>query len=185
MHLDIKPQPRGSGPEFSQFISGGMVPRRYIPAVEAGVKEYCTEVLLGFPVVNLFDGQHHAVDSSDMAFRRAGILAMKDTLPNCGPVLLEPICNVNIAIPNQYTSNAQSIITKRRGQILGFQAKESWTDWDEAEANIPQSELHDLTIDLRSQTMGIGSFEWSFDHMAELTGRAADDVIEQHKAAVE
>ena len=162
-----------------------MVPRQYIPAVEAGVKEYCTEVLLGFPVVNLFDGQHHAVDSSDMAFRRAGILAMKDALPNCGPVLLEPICNVNIAIPNQYTSNAQSIITKRRGQILGFQAKEGWTGWDEVEANIPQSELHDLTIDLRSQTMGIGSFEWSFDHMAELTGRAADDVIEQHKAAVE
>ncbi len=133
VHLDIKPQPRGSGFEFSQLISGGMVPHQYIPAVEAGVKEYCTEVLLGFPVVNLFDGQHHAVDSSDMAFRRAGIVAMKDTLPNCGPVLLEPICDVNIAIPNQYTSNAQSIITKRRGQILGFQAKESWTDWDEVE----------------------------------------------------
>tara|TARA_A100000164_G_scaffold51182_1_gene39797 strand:+ start:54 stop:260 length:207 start_codon:yes stop_codon:yes gene_type:complete len=68
---------------------------------------------------------------------------------------------------------------------LSFQAKKGWTGWDEVEANIPQSELHDLTIDLRSQTMGIGSFEWSFDHMAELTGRAADDVIEQHKAAVE
>ena len=189
VHLDIKPQPRGSGFEFSQSISGGVVPRQYIPAVEAGVREYCTEGPLGFPVVdlsvNLFDGQHHAVDSSDMAFRRAGKLAMKDALPNCGPVLLEPICNVNIAIPNQYTSNAQSIITKRRGQISGFQAKDGWTGWDEVEANIPQSELHDLAIDLRSQTMGIGSFEWSFDHMAELAGRAADDVIEQHKAAAE
>jgi elongation factor G len=189
VHLDIKPQPRGSGFEFSQSISGGVVPRQYIPAVEAGVKEYCTEGPLGFPVVdlsvNLFDGQHHAVDSSDMAFRRAGILAMKDALPNCSPVLLEPICNVNIAIPNQYTSNAQSIITKRRGQILSFQAKDGWTGWDEVQANIPQSELHDLAIDLRSQTMGIGSFEWSFDHMAELAGRAADDVIEQHKAAAE
>ena len=189
VHLDIKPQPRGSSFEFSQSISGGVVPRQYIPAVEAGVKEYCTEGPLGFPVVdlsvNLFDGQHHAVDSSDMAFRRAGILAMKDALPNCSPVLLEPICNVNIAIPNQYTSNAQSIITKRRGQILSFQAKDGWTGWDEVQANIPQSELHDLAIDLRSQTMGIGSFEWSFDHMAELAGRAADDVIEQHKAAAE
>ena len=189
VHLDIKPQPRGSGFEFSQSISGGVVPRQYIPAVEAGVKEYCTEGPLGFPVVdlsvNLFGGQHHAVDSSDMAFRRAGILAMKDALPNCSPVLLEPVCNVNIAIPNQYTSNAQSIITKRRGQILSFQAKDGWTGWDEVQANIPQSELHDLAIDLRSQTMGIGSFEWSFDHMAELAGRAADDVIEQHKAAAE
>tara|TARA_Y100001934_G_scaffold280873_1_gene388797 strand:+ start:568 stop:2592 length:2025 start_codon:yes stop_codon:yes gene_type:complete len=189
VHLDIKPKPRGAGFEFSESISGGVVPRQYIPAVEAGVKEYCTEGPLGFPVVdlsvNLFDGQHHAVDSSDMAFRRAGILAMKDALPNCGPVLLEPICSVNIAIPNQYTSNAQSIVTKRRGQILGFQAKEGWPGWDEVQANIPQSELHDLTIDLRSQTMGIGTFSWSFDHMAELTGRAADDVIEQQKAAAQ
>lgn len=189
IHLEIKPRPRGAGFDFSDSISGGVVPKQYIPAVEHGVKEYCTEGPLGFPVVdlsvNLFDGQHHAVDSSDMAFRRAGILAMKDALPNCGPVLLEPICSVNISIPNQYTSNAQSIVTKHRGQILGFQAKDGWTGWDEVQANIPQSELHDLTIDLRSQTMGIGTFEWSFDHMAELTGRAADDVIEQHRMAAE
>jgi len=185
VHLEIKPKPRGTGFEFSESISGGVVPRQYIPAVEAGVKEYCTEGPLGFPVidlaVNLFDGQHHAVDSSDMAFRRAGILAMKDALPNCAPVLLEPVCSVNIAIPNQYTSNAQSIVTKRRGQILGFQAREGWNGWDEVQANVPQSELHDLIIDLRSQTMGIGTFDWSFDHMAELTGRAADDVIEQQR----
>ncbi len=185
VHLEIKPKPRGTGFEFTESISGGVVPRQYIPAVESGVKEYCTEGPLGFPVidlaVNLFDGQHHAVDSSDMAFRRAGILAMKDALPNCNPVLLEPICSVNIAIPNQYTSNAQSIVTKRRGQILGFQAKDGWNGWDEVQANIPQSELHDLIIDLRSQTMGIGTFDWSFDHMAELTGRAADDVIEQQR----
>lgn len=189
VHLDIKPLPRGNGIEFSESISGGVVPRQYIPAVEHGVKEYCTEGPLGFPVVdvavNLFDGQHHAVDSSDMAFRRAGIMAMKDALPNCAPVLLEPICSVSISIPNQYTSNAQGIVTKRRGQILGFQAKIGWPGWDEIEADIPQSELHDLTIDLRSQTMGIGTFAWRFDHMAELTGRAADDVIEKHKAAAE
>jgi len=135
--------------------------------------------------VDLFDGQHHAVDSSDMAFRRAGILAMKDALPNCAPVLLEPICSVNIAVPNRYTSNAQSIISKRRGQILGFSAKEGWDGWDEVQANMPQSELHDLIIDLRSQTMGIGTFDWEFDHMAELTGRLADDIIEHQKEAAE
>ena len=189
VHLDIKPKQRGTGFEFSQSISGGVVPRQYIPAVEAGVKEYCTEGPLGFPVVDisvdLFDGQHHAVDSSDMAFRRAGILAMKDALPNCAPVLLEPICSVNIAVPNRYTSNAQSIISKRRGQILGFSAKEGWDGWDEVQANMPQSELHDLIIDLRSQTMGIGTFDWEFDHMAELTGRLADDIIEHQKEAAE
>lgn len=189
IHLDIKPLPRGKGIEFSESISGGAVPRNYIPAVEHGVREYCTEGPLGFPVVDvaidLFDGQYHTVDSSDMAFRRAGILAMKEALPNCGPVLLEPICSVNIAIPNQYTSNAQSIVTKRRGQILGFTAKEGWPGWDEVQANIPQAELHDLIIDLRSQTMGIGTFEWKFDHMAELSGRQADEVIQQNRAAAE
>ena len=189
IHLDIKPLPRGKGVVFSESITGGAVPRQYIPAVEHGVREYCTEGPLGFPVVDvavdLFDGQYHTVDSSDMAFRRAGILAMKEALPNCGPVLLEPICSVRIAIPNQYTSNAQSIVTKRRGQILGFTAKDGWTGWDEVQANIPQSELHDLIIDLRSQTMGIGTFEWSFDHMAELSGRQADEVIEQRRAAAE
>ncbi len=189
VHLDIKPLPRGGGLEFSQSISGGSVPRQYIPAVEAGVREYCTEGPLGFPVidvaVNLFDGQHHTVDSSDMAFRRAGILAMKEALPNCNPVLLEPICAVTVSIPNQYTSNAQGIITKRRGQILGFNPKEGWEGWDEVQAHMPQSELHDLIIDLRSQTMGVGTFDWTFDHMAELSGRLADTVIAQTKGTTE
>ena len=187
IHLDIKPMPRGAGFKFSQSVKGGVVPTQYIPAVEAGVKEYLTEGPLGFPVVdiavNLYDGQHHAVDSSDMAFRRAGILAMKDALPTCNPVLLEPICQVKISVPNDFTSNAQSIISRRRGQILGFAAREGWDGWDEVEAHMPQSELLDLIAELRSQTMGVGTFEWEFDHLSELTGRAADMVIEQQKAA--
>ena len=187
VHIEIKPLPRGGGFQFDEVIHGGSVPRNYIPAVEAGVKEYLTEGPLGFPVVDLsvtlFDGQHHAVDSSDMAFRRAGILAMKDGLPQCAPILLEPICKVTLSVPNEFTANAQGVITKRRGQILGFMAKEGWVNWDEVEAYMPQSELHDLIIELRSLSHGIGTFEWQSDHLAELTGREATNVVEARKEA--
>ena len=187
VHVEIKPMPRGSGFQFDETIHGGSVPKNYIPAVEAGVKEYLSEGPLGFPVVdlsvNLFDGQHHAVDSSDMAFRRAGILAMKDGLPQCAPVLLEPICKVTLSVPSEFTANAQGIITKRRGQILGFSPKEGWDGWDEVSAFMPQSELHDLIIELRSLSQGVGTFEWEFDHLNELAGREANIVIEARKAA--
>lgn len=189
VHLEIKPRKRGEGFEFVDKISGGVVPRQYIPAVEAGVKEYMAEGPLGFPVVDLsvtlFDGQHHSVDSSDMAFRRAGILAMKDALPNCDPVLLEPIASVTISIPSEYTGQAQSVITKRRGQILGFASKDGWKGWDEVNAYMPQSELHDLIVDLRSLTLGVGTFDWKFDHLAELIGREADAIVTEHKGAEE
>ena len=187
VQVEIKPLPRGSGCQFDETIHGGSVPKNYIPAVEAGVKEYLTEGPLGFPVVdlsvNLFDGQHHAVDSSDMAFRRAGILAMKDGLPQCAPVLLEPICKVTLSVPSEFTANAQGIITKRRGQILGFNPKEGWDGWDEVGAFMPQSELHDLIIELRSLSQGVGTFEWEFDHLTELAGREADMVIEARREA--
>lgn len=189
VHLEIKPLPRGQGFEFVDKITGGVVPRQYIPAVEHGVQEYMTEGPLGFPVVDLsvtlYDGQHHAVDSSDMAFRRAGIQAMKEALPQCNPVLLEPIALVTISIPSEYTGQAQSVITKRRGQILGFDTKQGWSGWDEVKANMPQSELLDLIVDLRSLTVGVGTFEWQFDHLAELTGRDADVIIAQRKEAAE
>jgi len=189
VHLDIKPLPRGEGFEFIDKITGGVVPRQYIPAVEHGVQEYMKEGPLGFPVIDvsvtLYDGQHHSVDSSDMAFRRAGILAMKEALPQCNPVLLEPIALVTISIPSEYTGQAQSVITKRRGQILGFDTREGWIGWDEVKANMPQSELHDLIVDLRSLTLGVGTFEWEFDHLAELAGRDADIIVAQRKEAAE
>jgi elongation factor G len=185
VHLDIKPLPRGQGFEFIDKISGGVVPRQYIPAVEHGVQEYMQEGPLGFPVIDLsvtlYDGQYHSVDSSDMAFRRAGILAMKEALPQCSPVLLEPIALVTISIPSEYTGQAQGVITKRRGQILGFDTKEGWSGWDEVKANMPQSELHDLIVDLRSLTLGVGTFEWKFDHLAELAGRDADQIVAQRR----
>jgi len=177
VHIEIRPLPRGGGFLFEEKIHGGAVPRNYIPAVETGIKEYLTEGPLGFPVVDvavtLFDGQHHAVDSSDMAFRRAGILAMKDGMPQCAPTLLEPVCKVTLSVPSEFTANAQGVITKRRGQILGFAPKQGWENWDEVEAYMPQAELHDLIIDLRSLSQGVGAFEWAFDHLNPLTGRDA------------
>jgi len=108
---------------------------------------------------------------------------MKDGLPQCAPVLLEPICKVRLSVPSEFTANAQGVITKRRGQILGFTPKEGWDGWDEVEAFMPQSELHDLIIELRSLSQGVGTFEWSFDHLNELAGRDAEIVIDARKEA--
>jgi elongation factor G len=187
VHIEIKPLPRGSGFEFTEKITGGAVPRQYIPAVEAGVREYMNQGPLGFPLVdfavNLYDGQYHAVDSSDMAFKLAAIAGMKEAAPTCDPVLLEPICEVHIYIPNAYTAKVQGLISKRRGQILGFDAKEGWSGWDDVAAHMPQAELHNIIIELRSLTFGVGTYEWKFDHLAELTGRIADNVVASREKA--
>ncbi len=181
VHLDIKPLPRGSGFNFEQKISGGVVPRQYIPAVEHGVKDYLSRGPLGFHVVDLSvtltDGQHHAVDSSDMAFRAAGQLAMREGMPKCNPVLLEPIFQATISVPNQFTSRLQRLVSGRRGQILGFDAKDGWKGWDEVSVQMPQSEMHDLINELRSITQGVGTFDWKFDHLQELAGKEADQVV--------
>jgi elongation factor G len=187
VQIEIKPLPRGSGFEFSESITGGAVPRQYIPAVEAGVRDYMKKGPLGFPVVdfavNLFDGQYHAVDSSDMAFKLAAIAGMKEAMPGCSPVLLEPICEVHVFVPNAFTAKVQGLISKRRGQILGFDAKSGWPGWDDVGAHMPQAELHDIIVELRSLTFGVGTYEWKFDHLAELTGRLADDVVASRKQA--
>ncbi|MCH7487833.1 MAG: elongation factor G [Proteobacteria bacterium] len=184
VHIDIKPLPRGGGFTFESTISGGVVPRQYIPSVEAGVRDYLARGgPLGFPVVDiaviLTDGQYHTVDSSDMAFRAAAQLAMREGMPNCKPVLLEPFCQVKIAVPNEFTSKIQRLISGRRGQILGFDAKAGWKDWDQVSALMPQAEMHDLINELRSITLGVGTYEWSFDNLRELTGKLADQVVQE------
>ena len=189
VHLDIKPLPRGSGFEYKNTITGGSVPKQYIPAVENGVKEFMVRGPLGFPVVDisvtLTDGQFHAVDSSDMAFKKAAGQAMREGMPKGKPVLLEPIFLVGIVLPNEFTSKIQRLVAGRRGQILGFDAKPGWEGWDEVSVQLPQSEMHDLIIELRSMTLGVGFFEWEFDHLQELSGKEADDVVSQRKAAAE
>ena len=181
VHLDIKPLGRGGGFAFDDTISGGVVPKQYIPAVEAGVREYLSRGPLGFPVVDvavtLTDGQYHNVDSSDMAFRKAAQQAMREGMPNCQPVLLEPICKVIVSLPSEFTSRMQRLVAGRRGQIMGFDAKAGWSGWDEVQVQLPQSEMHDLVIELRSMTMGVGTFQWTFDHLQELMGKEADQVV--------
>lgn len=189
VQVEIGPLQRGGGFEFVDNVVGGSVPRQYISAVEAGAKDYLSKGPLGFPVVDvrvrLFDGQHHAVDSSEQAFRTAGRLAMSEGMPNCRPILLEPIYEVVISVPSDFTNKVHSLVSGRRGQILGFEVRAGWQGWDDLKCQIPQSELHDLIIELRSLTLGVGSFTQHFDHLQELSGRLADDVIAAHKAAAE
>ena len=188
--LDIKPLPRGSGFQFDEKITGGVVPRSFIPSVEIGVSDFLQRGTLGgFPVVDvavtLIDGSYHSVDSSDMAFRQAGRIAMAEGLPKCSPVLLEPIMEVEIAIPSDATARVNGMIPQRRGQILGFDSRAGWPGWDIVRAQLPESEMADLIVELRSATAGVGTFTSKFHHLAELTGRLADNVLAAHKAAAE
>jgi elongation factor G len=187
IHIEIWPLERGKGFEFHDRVVGGSVPRQFIGSVEDGAKESLVRGALGFPVVDvavaLFDGQFHAVDSSDMAFKTVARQAMQEALPQCGPVLLEPIFSVEISAPAEFTARVHNLVTGRRGQILNFQAKEDWAGWEVVEALVPQSELHDMIIELRSLTLGIGNFACHFDHLQELSGRLADKVIEQRQGA--
>ncbi len=179
--VTIAPQPRGAGFQFSDKITGGVVPKNYIPSVEIGVRDYLTSGPLGFQVVDvavcLIDGSYHSVDSSDMAFRQAGRIAMSEGMPQCSPVLLEPVMAVEIAAPSDATAKVNSIVSSRRGQILGFDARPGWTGWDVVEAHIPESEIQNLIVEIRSATAGVGTFHAKFDHLAELTGKAADNVL--------
>jgi elongation factor G len=188
--LDIKPLPRGSGFQFNETITGGVVPRQFIPSVEIGVQDFLQKGPLGgFPVVDvsvtLTDGSYHSVDSSDMAFRQAGRIGMQEGLPKCNPVLLEPVMEVEIAVPSDATARVNGMIPQRRGQILGFDARDGWPGWDIVKAQLPEAEMADLIVELRSATAGVGTYTAKFHHLAELTGRLADNVLAAHKAAAE
>jgi elongation factor G len=185
--LDIKPLPRGSGFTFAETITGGVVPRNYIPSVEEGVIDGLKQGPLGFPVVDiavtLIDGSYHTVDSSDQAFRTAGRIGVVDALPQCQPVLLEPIHAVEIVCPSEATAKINAILSGRRGQILGFDTREGWSGWDCVRAMMPESEIGDLIVEVRSATAGVGAFTFKFDHMAELVGRPADQIVASRRAA--
>ena len=187
VHLDIRPLPRGTGFVFEDKIKGGVVPRQWIPSVEKGVADYLRCGPLGFPVVDvavaLTDGSYHQVDSSDAAFQTAARLAMSEGMPNCSQVLLESIMHVRIHVPSDATAKVNAVVSGRRGQLMGFDARAGWKGWDTVEAQMPLSELSDLIIDLRSLTQGVGTFETAFDHLAELTGKLADQVVATARAA--
>ncbi len=179
--IEIRPRQRGEGFEFVDKIVGGAVPRQYIPAVEAGARDFLQRGPLGFPVVDvsvtLFDGQFHSVDSSEIAFRMATALALREGLKSCEPVLLEPILAVEISVPTDYTSRALQLVSQKRGQILGYDAKADWSGWDRISANIPQAEIHDLIVSLRSLSQGVAFFEWRYDHLNPVPEKLAETVV--------
>jgi len=181
--IEIKPLPRGEGFAFQDQITGGVVPRQYIPSVETGVRDALKCGPLGFPVVDLAvtltDGSYHTVDSSDAAFQAAARLALAEALPKAKPVLLEPILSVEITIPSEALSKATALVTGRRGQILGYDERPGWSGWQVLSATIPESEIGDLIVELRSATAGVGTFSTRFDHMAELSGRPAEQVLQK------
>jgi elongation factor G len=180
IQIEIKPQQRGAGFSFVDAVVGGAIPRNFIPSVEEGVQEYLHHGPLGFPVVDvavkLITGQFHTVDSSDQAFKTVARQAMSEAMPKCGPVLLEPIHHVELSVPNAFTSRVQRIVSGRRGQILGYDAKPGWTGWDIVSADMPASEMHDLIVELRSATLGAGTYAHKFDRLQELTGKLAEKV---------
>lgn len=183
--IEIRPLPRGTGFRFVDKIVGGVVPRNFIPAVEEGLVDYLKEGPLGQPVadieVGLVDGQYHAVDSSEMSFRMAARIAMSEAMPKCRPVLLEPILKVMVAGPSDSTPRLQRLISGRRGQLLGYDARAGWNGWDEISALMPEAEIADMIVEIRSVTQGVGTFGSHFDHLQEITGRTAQRIVEEAK----
>ena len=160
--IEIRPQPRGEHFQFEDKITGGAIPRQYIPAVEAGIKDAMAKGPLGFPVVDvavtLIDGSFHTVDSSELAFRIAGRMAMADALAQAAPYLLEPIVKVAVDTPAGTGSKAGSVLSTRRGQILGMAPHPDWARWERVEALLPESGLHGLDAELRSMSQGLADF---------------------------
>jgi elongation factor G len=181
--IQVKPQPRGKGFEFVDKITGGAIPRQWIPAVEAGVKDAMTKGPIGFPVVDvqvtLIDGSFHSVDSSEHSFHQAGRIGMSEALADCDPVVLEPIEKLSIYTPNSGTPKINSSVSSHNGQILGFEAREGWPGWDRVDVYLPHAERQTFIIELRSMTQGLATFEAVFDHMVEVTGRRAEDVAKK------
>lgn len=182
--LEIAPLARGEGIQFQEKITGGVVPKQYIGSVEQGVRDYLRAGPLGFPVVDvavtLVDGSYHSVDSSDQAFKTAAQIGMREGMGGCKPVLLEPIAEVQVHCPSDTTARINAIVSGRRGQILGFDAREGWPGWDTVRAMMPEAELQDLIVELRSATAGVGTYTKRFDHLAELGGKLADQVLQKH-----
>lgn len=185
--VEVSPRERGAGFAFYEKVHGGTVPKQYFSSVEAGALDALTRGPLGFPVVDvavtLLDGSYHAVDSSDMAFRAAAKLALAEALPKARSVLLEPVLAVSIFVPSDALARASALVTARRGHVAGFEPREGWEGWETLRATIPEAEIGDLIVELRSATAGVGAFETKFDHLAELSGKTAEAVIAARRRA--
>ncbi|HET7141356.1 MAG TPA: EF-Tu/IF-2/RF-3 family GTPase, partial [Candidatus Limnocylindria bacterium] len=184
--IEFEPLESGSGFVFGDRIVGGVVPKQYIPAVEKGLREAMTEgVLAGYPVVDmratLVDGSYHTVDSSEMAFKVAASQALKRAFPEANPVLLEPVLEVEVVVPDEYMGDVMGQITAKRGHVLGMDSNDGN---QHLRAQVPQAEMFHYATELRSITQGRGSFSWKLDHYAEVPHNVADKVIADHQAKV-
>ena len=181
VYLDVEPLPRGDGFLFTTAIVGGVVPRQYLSGIEMGVRESLDRGPLGFPVVDvavkLTDGSHHAVDSSEQAFKQAARAAMQLAMADGTSVLLEPIAQVEISAPADFTAKVLQLVNGRRGQVLGYGPKNGWSGWDTVSAHMPEVEMQDFIVDLRSQTMGVGTFSWQPEHLQEVPAKLVDRIL--------
>jgi elongation factor G len=183
-NVEVEPLPRGSGFEYVDKIFGGSIPNQFIPSVEKGVVKVMSEgVVTPYPMVDvrvtLYDGKFHPVDSSDMAFQLAGILAIKEAAAQGGISLLEPIVQVEVLVPDSYTGDIIGDLNSKRGRILGMETTGS--SKQRIRALVPQSEMTRYAIDLRSMTHGRGGFSMSFDHYDEVPAHLAEKVIAEAK----
>jgi len=182
--LELEPLSRGTGCEFSNRIVGGVVPKNYIPAVEKGVVEAVQEgILAKYPVVDikatLYDGSYHTVDSSDMSFKIAGAHALRKGLSQGQPVLLEPIMNMRITVPESFTGDIIGDLNSKRARVLGMNPQGGWNT---IEAQAPLAEVQRYAIDLRAVTQGRGGFQMELSHYEEMPAHVAQRIIAAREA---
>jgi len=181
--IEFSPNEEGKGFEFENAIVGGVVPREYIPAVQAGLEDALDRgVLAGYPLVDikakLFDGSYHDVDSSEMAFKIAASMALKNAASKCQPVILEPVMKVEVVIPEEYLGDIMGMITARRGRVEGMDAR---GNAQVVRAMVPLSEMFGYATALRSSTQGRGVFSMHFDHYEEVPKSVSEEIIKKNK----
>ncbi|MFS0820981.1 elongation factor G [Bacillus sp. 1P02SD] len=181
--IEFSPNEEGKGFEFENGIVGGVVPREYIPAVQAGLEDALQRgVLAGYPLVDikarLFDGSYHDVDSSEMAFKIAASMALKNAASKCQPVILEPVMKVEVVMPEEYLGDIMGGITSRRGRVEGMEAR---GNAQVVRAMVPLSEMFGYATSLRSNTQGRGVFTMHFDHYEEVPKSISEEIIKKNK----
>jgi len=181
--IEFAPNEEGKGFEFENGIVGGVVPREYIPAVQAGLEDALDNgVLAGFPLVDvkakLFDGSYHDVDSSEMAFKIAASMALKNAASKCKPVILEPMMKVEVVIPEEYLGDIMGDVTSRRGRVEGMEAR---GNAQVVKAFVPLSEMFGYATSLRSNTQGRGTYSMHFDHYEEVPKSISEEIIKKNK----
>jgi elongation factor G len=181
--IEFSPNEEGKGFEFENGIVGGVVPREYIPAVQAGLEDSLDRgVLAGYPLVDikarLFDGSYHDVDSSEMAFKIAASMALKNAASKCNPVILEPVMRIEVIIPEEYLGDIMGNVTSRRGRVEGMEAR---GNAQVVRAMVPLSEMFGYATSLRSSTQGRGVFSMHFDHYEEVPKSISEEIIKKNK----